>query len=246
MPIVFVHGVPETPVVWKPLVASLDLDAAEVVLLRLPGFGSPRPNGFASTMDAYADWLHDELSGLDGPVDLVSHDWGALLAMRVNARSPSLVRSWVTDMGDVDESFEWHDTARTWQTPGEGEAFMEGILALSVDERAELLVGLGIEAEVARSLSPEVDAEMAAAILALYRSATGIGPAWGPGIDHIDVPTLVIEAGLDPFRSPGAVEAFAARTGATVATIPEHGHWWMTTAPTEAAAAITAFWRSLA
>ncbi|MEQ8839371.1 MAG: alpha/beta hydrolase [Acidimicrobiales bacterium] len=243
MSTVFVHGVPETPVIWDPLIDALGVD--DPICLRLPGFGSALSAGFEPTMDGYATWLHEELAAIDGSIDLVTHDWGALLATRVNAQHPALVRSWVTDMGNLDDDFEWHDTARTWQTPGDGEAFMDGITALSDDERAELLAGLGIESVTAAELSPEVDATMGAAILSLYRSATRIGVEWGPGIDDIVVPTLAIQAGLDPFRSPGAAAAFAARTGAIDATLAEAGHWWMTTHADEAAAAIREFWASL-
>ena len=247
MPIVFVHGVPETPVIWDSLVAALDPSPGEeVIRLRLPGFGSALPAGFEPTMDRYAAWLHEELAAIEGPIDLVSHDWGAILSMRVNSLHADLVRSWVTDMGNLDEDFEWHDTARTWQTPGDGEAFMDGILGISDSERAELLGGLGIEASIAAKLSPEVDAVMGDAILALYRSATEIGVEWGPGIDDISVPTLIIEAALDPFRSPGATAAFVDRTGASSAVLPEAGHWWMTTDADAAAESIRQFWASVA
>ena len=243
MPVVFVHGVPETPVIWDPLIDALGGD--DPIRLRLPGFGCALPEGFEPTMQRYAEWLHARLSELDGPIDLVSHDWGALLATRVNAQHPSLLRSWVSDMGNLDERFEWHDTARIWQTPGDGEAFMEGITGITDDERADLLTGLGIEASIAAKLSLEVDETMGDAILALYRSATEIGAEWGPGIDDIVVPTLVIDAVLDPFRSPGATAALAARTGAHTAELATAGHWWMTTDADAAAAAISDFWATL-
>lgn len=73
MTAVFVHGVPETPAVWEPLVAHLE--GRDVALLQMPGFGCPLPDGFEPTMHAYADWLALELSAFD-EVDLVAHDWG--------------------------------------------------------------------------------------------------------------------------------------------------------------------------
>ena len=43
---------------------------------------------------------------------------------------PDLVRSWVPDAaGLADPGFEWHDFAKIWQTPGDGEAFWEQQLA---------------------------------------------------------------------------------------------------------------------
>jgi len=243
MTTVFVHGVPETPAVWRTLVDALD--AQDAVQLRLPGFGSPLPDGFTATMQEYADWLHRELASIAAPIDLVSHDWGALLAMRVNAQNPGLVRSWVTDMGNLDDDFEWHDTAKTWQTPGDGEAFMDGMLALSDPERAEVLAGLGVESGVADELSRDFDQVMADSILALYRSAGDVGREWGPGVDAIVAPTLVIEAAQDPFRSPGAAAALVERIGASTTLLADAGHWWMTTDPVDSAAAITAFWAGL-
>src|SRR5690349_5183380 len=122
MTAIFVHGVPETSSVWQPLVDHLERD--DVELLGLPGFGSPLPDRFDPTMHTYAAWLASELERYD-QVDLVTHDWGAILALRVLADRPANVRSWVSDMGDLSADFQWHDTARTWQTPGDGEALMD-------------------------------------------------------------------------------------------------------------------------
>ena len=49
----------------------------------MPGFGCPRPAEFGATKDEYVEWLVAELEGMDGPVDLVGHDWGAGLTYRV-------------------------------------------------------------------------------------------------------------------------------------------------------------------
>ena len=47
MPAVFVHGVPDTPALWRPLRAKLA--RSDVVTLALPGFGNKRPAGFVPT-----------------------------------------------------------------------------------------------------------------------------------------------------------------------------------------------------
>src|SRR5512141_1277055 len=100
MTALFVHGVPETPSVWAPLIA--ELGRVDVATLQLPGFGCPIPDGFEPTMYRYAEWLASELQGFE-QVDLVVHDWGAILALRVLADQPANVRSWATDMGDLGE-----------------------------------------------------------------------------------------------------------------------------------------------
>jgi pimeloyl-ACP methyl ester carboxylesterase len=73
MTAVFVHGVPETPAIWRGLLGTLD--RSDTVALSLPGFDSARPAGFGATMEEYAAWLVAELERRGDPVDLVGHDW---------------------------------------------------------------------------------------------------------------------------------------------------------------------------
>lgn len=118
MTVVLVHGNPETDAVWDPLVEALGRD--DVIRLSPPGFGAPLPDGWPSTYLDYRDWLEDELSGVDGPVDLVGHDWGGNHVVNVMMHRPELVRSWVSDIiGVFDPDYVWHDAALVWQTPGE-------------------------------------------------------------------------------------------------------------------------------
>ncbi len=243
MPAVLVHGVPETTEVWGPLTDHLERD--DLVLLGLPGFGSPLPEGFDATMHTYAAWLATELGRYD-EVDLVTHDWGAILTLRVLADQPANVRSWVSDMGDLDDDFQWHDTAKAWQTPGVGEDLMDGLLGASLDDRAAVLAGVGVPGDHATDMAATFDRTMADAILALYRSATEVGTEWGPGIDRIAAPGLLVESLLDPFRSAARVERLAERTGAQVLAMPDSGHFWMLDEPQAAAAGIRSFWAGLA
>src|SRR3954471_14208043 len=94
MTAVFVHGVLETGEVWDSLRAQLDVDS---VALILPGIAGPLPAGFGATKDDYADWLHAALASIDGPIDLVGHAWGALLALRIATAFPLPLRSWSVD-----------------------------------------------------------------------------------------------------------------------------------------------------
>ena len=54
------HGVPETAAIWTELIAELSVDG-DVRTLSLPGFGTPRPDGFDCSMQAYAAWLTAEV-----------------------------------------------------------------------------------------------------------------------------------------------------------------------------------------
>jgi pimeloyl-ACP methyl ester carboxylesterase len=242
MTAIFVHGVPETPSVWAPLVGALDLDGTAV--LQLPGFGCRLPDGFEPSMHRYADWLAAELAAFES-VDLVVHDWGAILALRVLADQPANVRSWATDMGDLGDDFRWHDTALTFQTPGEGEALIDGVVGASPEDRAGMLVAVGVPEAHAPEMARHLDRTMGQAILALYRSAVDVGTEWGPGIDAIEGPGLVIESGNDPFRSPGRARRLADRTGAQLVELPDAGHFWMLEDPAGVAEVLTSFWARL-
>jgi pimeloyl-ACP methyl ester carboxylesterase len=71
------------------------------VAVTLPGFGTARPDGFTASKDAYADWLGEILSQVDKPVDVVGHDLGALMTLRVASAFDVPLRSWVVDVADI-------------------------------------------------------------------------------------------------------------------------------------------------
>ena len=237
MTAVLVHGVPETAGVWDPLKDHL---AGEIVTLSLPGFGTPLPDGFEPTKEAYAEWLTGELASFDEPIHLVGHDWGSLLSLRVLAGQPTNIASWVLDTGNLDDDFVWHDLAQLWISPG-GEEFWEGVLAMSVEDRAAMLAGAGVPEIGALDMAAGIDATMASSVLSLYRSAVNVGAEWGPGIDQISGRGLLIEAENDAYRAPGRTARLAERTGAQVAPLAGCGHWWMLDDPATAAAVITDF-----
>lgn len=93
MPVVLIHGVPDTARVWRLIMERIT--RSDVVSLSLPGFGNALPLGFGATKEEYVAWLAKTLEALTQPIDLVGHDWGSLLAVRIAATRPDLVRSWV-------------------------------------------------------------------------------------------------------------------------------------------------------
>lgn len=75
----FLHGVPDSPAIWRPLLAALDLGGTPVAVPALPAFTAPLPAGFPATKEAYADWAVQQAEALfaqHGPIDIVGHDWG--------------------------------------------------------------------------------------------------------------------------------------------------------------------------
>jgi len=242
--IVLVPGVPETGALWDGVRARLDEDA---VALWLPGFGCPRPDGFGATMDEYAAWLAGELSGFDEPIDLVGHDWGALLTYRMATAHGRLLRSWVADVaGGIHPDYVWHDVARVWQTPGDGEALIAQMVEGADGTAAPIYEGYGVPAEDARRLASWMDQTMGSCILDLYRSAVP-NPAvhwmdvWGP----TTAPGLVLSPTEEPFASGKTDAQVAELLGAKHQVLEGVGHWWPLQAPDMAADVLAKFHASV-
>ena len=185
MPAILVHGVPDTHHVWDALRPDLSRD--DVTAVDLPGFGSPVPDGWGATKEEYASWLIAEVEKAGEPVDIVGHDWGALLTARLVSLRPDLVRSWAVGGGAIDEDYVWHDMARSWQTPGVGEQVMQAFAGAVLETG---MAAAGVPAEHAGVTAGNVDDTMKDCILKLYRSATEVGKEWQPDARNIDRPGL--------------------------------------------------------
>ncbi len=237
----FVHGVPETAAIWDRV---RGLVGRESTALQLPGFAAPRPDDHDGGMEAQLAWLAEQVQAADEPVDIVGHDWGGILVARLATSAPAGLRSWVSDApGAIDPSFEWHDFAKVWQTPGEGEAFFEGMLA-SPEGAAAAMTMTGVPEADAPALVEAVDDLMVDSILRLYRSATAVGTEWaaaGPP----SVPGLVLVAEGDAFGDVETSRRVAADLGAGFEVVPGGTHFWPLSAPEAGAAALERFWSSL-
>ncbi len=242
--IVFLHGVPETSALWDKVRAEFD---DETVALSLPGFGSARPPGFGATKDDYADWLVGELEKFDAPVDLVGHDWGALLTYRIATTRGDLLRSWTADIANgVHPNVKWHQYAQTWQTPGEGEAYFKAIHDRPIETMAEAYEGFHLNHDDALTLAKWSDDTMGTCILDLYRSATpNVHHSWGAEFGPTSAPGLILFAELDTFGNEAMSHEVARTFGAREATLKGVGHWWALEGPREAATVIKDFIQSV-
>ena len=242
MTIAFVHGVPETDAVWDGFRAEL---GEESVTLSMPGFGAPLPDGFDCTADGYLAWLVEAVAALPGPVDLIGHDWGGILTIRLAMERPDLIRSWVSDApGVYAPGYKWHDLATAWQTPKLGEQTVAMMAAAPAEMKAAQLVGATMPPDVAAKVAEAMTEEMGRAILPLYRSAAQPFMAkLGEGLEKAAAkPGLAIIATDDAYTGGEASSrAEAARAGAEVAVMPGQGHWWMANQPKEGAEIIRAF-----
>ncbi len=245
MTIAFVHGVPETTAIWEPLIQAMG--RGDTVLLSPPGFGAPLPDGFDPTSDSYAHWLVDELEKLDGPVDLVGHDWGGGHVMRAVTARPDLVNRWCIDIaGCFDPAYVWHDMALLWQTEGDGEAVIAGMAGTPMESQIEGFIALGMTPDAARSCAEAAATpEMGRAILRLYRSAiqplmTAFGDSMQP---HMSAGrSLVIVATEDHYTGGQAMASQTARRwDSEIAVLEGLGHWWMMQDPKRSADVLRTF-----
>lgn len=240
MPAVLVHGVPDTHRVWRALTARLR--RADVVTLSLPGFGREIPPGFDCTKDAYCGWLLAELAGIEGPIDLVGHDWGALLTYRAVSLEPHRVRSWAGGGAPLDPEYEWHKAAKLWQTPDVGEQVMD---RLTPEALTAGLAAAGVPQADAAEAGAHADPTMKRAILALYRSAVDVGSEWERELSRVRAPGLVLWGETDPYAAPVYGSRLAARTGARFVAFPGCSHWWQLERAAEVAKELEAFWERL-
>lgn len=247
-PKVFVHGNPETSAIWGPLTDALRArGCSNIVHLSPPGFGSPVATSWSATQDDYRVWIVDEVSRLGADVDVVGHDWGAGHVYGLLTERPDNVATWAADCGGlVHPQYTWHDAALGWQTPEVGEAMIEGLIAMSFDEKTAAYSGLGIPADVARSVATAIGADMGRCILSLYRSAAQ------PAMRDLGARLVargrteggvVIVPTADPYPgTPDMAREVASSLGAEVVELSERGHWWMLEDPSAAADALVSFW----
>jgi pimeloyl-ACP methyl ester carboxylesterase len=245
MTAVFVHGVPETSRIWDALRVRLAIDS---VALELPGFGTPRPPGFTATKDAYAAWLADALHGIPEPIDLVGHDWGALLALRVATAFDVPLRSWAVDVANVfHPEFVWHEAAQTWQMPDAGERWMRAAREAppgSAHSTAARLVRSGVPAAEAEAIGSAHDETMSRCILDLYRSAVpNVSADWGAAVGPTRAPGLVLLP--DPEEDDARSREMARRLDAQTAPLDGLNHCWMAEDPDTTATTLQRFWSSL-
>ena len=244
---IFLHGVPDTPAVWGPLVEALGLPESQIHCPAMPGFVEPAPSGFPATKDAYADWLVEEIRKVhaeSGPVDLIGHDWGSVLVLRAACLVPELVRSWVASDAVIDPDYRGHVMARRWATPIVGELMM----ALARPKALEAgLVGAGVPADIAAHDAATWTRPKRRAILNLYRSAKALRFS-GDWIDRLsDMPKhgFIVWGETDPYVDQSFAESFAERWSVPLHVEKGAGHWAIAERPDSIAARLKEFWDTI-
>ena len=240
----FLHGVPDTPAVWAPLKAALSLLDKNVSTPSLPGFTSPPPDGFAATKESYTQWLIsvlEQLYATSGPVDIVGHDWGALLTLRAASLRPDLIKSWAVSGAVIHPDYRGHTTAKRWAMPRLGELVMaittKGLLKKALTEN-------GLPTRIAQQEAANWNKPMRQCILQLYRSANGLRfeGDWIEELKNLPTKGLVIWGERDPFVDIRFGQSFADSQGVPFHVFQNTGHWAIAQQPERVANHLQALW----
>ena len=211
--ILYVHGVPDSAVMWTPF-----LERTGGIAIDLPGFGeSGKAAGWPYSLEGYAAFLPAFLDhlGIDR-VRLVAHDWGAV-ALTLGSRIERLV---AIDVLPLLPRHRWPWIARVWRTPVLGE------LAMGFTNRLLLRRLGGLGTDHADEVLRHFDHGTQRAILKLYRSARENVAA----LEAITAPALVLWGARDRYLATEWAGRIAAELGGetTAEIFPEAGHWpWL-------------------
>lgn len=240
--ILFVHGVPDTAILWQPLTGALGLQEDSYRAVSLPGFGAPLAAGFTCTKDDYAAWLISRIEEAGEPVHIVGHDWGALLVLRAVSLRPELISSWCVTNAVIDKEYSGHRTARMWATPLLGELVMLGMR--NKERLEEGLVAGGMPRSLAREEVPHIDKTMRQSILKLYRSAVGLRfrGEWVDDLANMPKRGQLFWGETDPYVDLTVAERFSKQWNVPLHVAHGAGHWACHERAQEFAGVLAAHW----
>jgi pimeloyl-ACP methyl ester carboxylesterase len=238
VPAILIHGVPDTHHVWDGV--RRHLTRPDVEAWDMPGFGAERPAGFGSTKEEYADWLIERLERVGEPVDLVGHDWGCILTLRVAGLRPDLVRTWAGGNGPINAEYVWHPLAKIWQDQVQGERYMSELRTEPFAE--EVAAGFDVPLQLAREMAGRVDGTMKDAVLRLYRSALTMGAEWEPALSAVTAPSVVFWGAQDPACQIEFGRKLGASLHASQVIEMDCNHWTVLQRPAEVAGILEKHW----
>lgn len=260
-PVLLLHGVPETSVMWRDVLPDLARDRV-VLAPDLKGMGGSEARGPYDIPTLVAELVALVRHEVDGPVDVVGHDWGGSLAAVLCTRNADLVRRLVM----INAPYRHIDVTRAWHIPLFAlPGLPEVLFRLGGRDAVARMVRAGWRAP--RPLDPAVLAhyqdayaspERVAAMLAYYRSATrprvrraverflagGAAPRRERSPALLER-ALVLWGALDPVLPIAVGEAAVRDLGARteMVTVPGAGHFVVEEAPDVVIPAIGDFLR---
>ncbi|MCW2601487.1 MAG: alpha/beta hydrolase fold protein [Frankiales bacterium] len=254
VPVLLLHGVPETSSVWRDVAPALAV-GRRILAPDLPGLGGSSYSGpydVPSVVAQLAALLEAQAPGQR--VDVVGHDWGGAVALGLAALRPDLVRRLVV----ANAPYRHLNLLRAAHIPFFSlPAAPELLFRLGGAKVVDAMFALAWKAAVA--LDPEVRAEYTAAytdpakvsaMLGYYRAATRPRLAElvgrGPKVDRPRVHAermLVLWGAADPVLPVSIGESVVKDLGpdCVMVTIPGAGHFVVEEATQVVIATLTEF-----
>ncbi|HWH43145.1 MAG TPA: alpha/beta fold hydrolase [Thermoleophilaceae bacterium] len=242
-PVLLVHGYPESSYMWRDLMPRIAAAGFRAVAPDLPGFGdSPAdPPGTWDRAVAAVGRFHEAM-GL-GPVTLVVHDWGGLIALRWACDNPGAVGALVIADSGFFADGKWHGLADVLRTEGQGEELLENMTREAFGGMlAGVIPGIGEDA-VDEYWKAFTDETRRRGQLELYRSGdfSKLEPYEGR-LAALGVPSLILWGSEDQFAPVAGAHRFGRELpGARVVLIEGAGHFVFEEAPEECAATVIDF-----
>ncbi len=252
VPVLALHGFPQTHRCWDPVVERL-LAAGRRVLV--PGLRGYDPGARPLDRDAYAlpRVVADVLAVADHDgarqVDLLGHDWGAVAAWGAAAASPDRVRSLVAVSVPHPRAFAAAITADADQQARSRYMDLFRLSGPAHRHRAEAVL-LADGARRLRATYDPLPGDVAAPHLAAMTDRDALTGAlgWYRGMDlehllavpPVTVPTTFVWGAGDPAVGPVAAHGCAAHVEGPYRFVPLEGvsHWVPEQAPAEVAHAV--------
>lgn len=221
-PVLCIHGLGGSSNVWTPILSALD--GRRVIRIDLPGSArSELPEG-ALTIEGYVESIKAVLDTLAlGPVDVLAHSMGTIVAQHIAATYPDQVKS-LALFGPLVAP---PDAGRP-NIEARAASARTGVVALQ--EIANAIVAGAISRET-RQQQPAVVALVRESIMrqtpeGYAQSCEALARAQPAALEEIQVPVLLITGDQDGVAPPANVEAMAKHIAkASVVVFGECGHW---------------------
>jgi pimeloyl-ACP methyl ester carboxylesterase len=253
-PVLLLHGVPETSSVWRDLAPQLAV-GRRVLAPDLPGLGGSTYTGGYDVPSLVTQLVSLIEAEVDGPVDVVGHDWGGSLALGLTGARPDLVRRLCV----ANAPYREVPLLRAAHIPFFAMPFAPELL-FRLGGRRVVDVMLDLAWKASAPLDAERRSEYQAAymepdkvtaMLGYYRAAAR--PRLAAALKRsADAPTLprvradkmlVLWGALDPVLPIGVGESVVRDLGAdcVMVTVPGAGHYVIEEAPAVVAQVLTEF-----
>lgn len=261
-PTLLLHGVPQTALCWRELLPELATDRV-VLAPDLKGLGESEVRGPYDVRTMAGELAALVMHEVDGPVDIVGHDWGGVLALAIAQYRPDLVRRLVV----INAPYRDVKVYRMPHVMGFALPVLpEALFRLTGDRvvRAMLHAGWRSEPPIDEALADEyaaayADPHRVAAMLAYYRAAARpaisrllrVGArrnAGKPAAPRLGIErSLVIWGTSDPVLPVSVGESVVRDLGtnASMITLPGIGHFAVEESPAVLVPTVAAFVRAM-